>query len=242
MMRIDSPRSAHVHRLVIASSLNTRESRRYRSQTPAATREQLLAKLFTIPQNDPPRYPHTPYFFLSHAAFARWEEAADVRRFFELLCGRLLPLTAHSEIDDDPSEPAPALGVLAEDVRVKQGAALLPDTSLTCRVFVPLLSQRYGRSERCLSELEAFRRRDDQRRRHLPFEFSAIVPVLWTGAPDLELPAHLNLDVDTTWGDDYYDVGLQGLMRSKSRYFHRVLFRILERIRDLAEVVPVGTD
>ena len=228
--------------LIGASSLNAPESTRFRRRTPAAVKQQLLAKLVVGTLHDGIANDHSPYFFLGHAAFSGLEEQADVRELFDLLSGHLLPLTRDLDPGDDPDRPATPVGLLADHVRASAlEPALTRDALLSCRVFVPLLSPVYLASERCLSELEAFRQRDNVRRAHHPFGFSAIMPVLWTGADELGPLDRLGLNVDAAWGDEYYDVGLRGLMRHDRRSFHRVVFRILERIRDLA-VLPISPD
>jgi hypothetical protein len=243
-MHDDDVSSLTLPQLIEASSLSTPASRRFRRQTPPIVTEQLMIKLFARPLGASPRATdrRTPYFFLSHAPFARPEERADVRELFDLLCGRLLPM-ARDLGDEDATGPRPAPGLLADDVRAAWGPApALPAALFTCRVFVPLLSPGYLSSDRCLSELAAFQRHDDELRSSRPFAFSAVVPVLWTGAGDLDAPEHLDLDLDDAWGDEYHELGLHGLARSNRPAFHRVLFRILEHIRDVAEVAPVSAD
>jgi hypothetical protein len=251
-MSDDTPfESMPMTELVERSSFGTRQARRHRRRTPPAVTQQLLADLLEEMGTEPDRAvtatrpdPVAPYFYLSRARgtdSSPHKDDADVRRFFQLLCTYLTQLA--TDIASDESAPAPAMvpGYLAGDTAVTvNGQQRMLSALSTCRVFVPLITPDYLADRRCREEWATFRRRDDVRRPHHPFGFSAIVPVLWepivtAGRPEWSSDVALT---DPTLGDEYVRRGLRAMLAEGSPAYQQVVFRIARHIHDVAECLP----
>jgi len=234
--------------LVECSSLGSDEARYHRSLTPPSVKLEIQASLMARPDDDgadPAKRAMTrdagPYFFLSYAREAngpRRGEDPFVRRLFQLMCIRLTQTAPDAVADEGASASAVLPGYLAAyplvgpDPRPRMLQALS-----SCRVFVPLLSPEYLGDRWCRDEWDTFRRRDDERRRHHPFDLSAIVPVLWTPMADDDVPEWLHdvVIVDPTLGAEYAERGLRALMAESSSTCQKVVLRIVRRIHDVAE-------
>ncbi|MFE0454506.1 TIR-like protein FxsC [Streptomyces sp. NPDC058914] len=113
----------------------------------------------------------------------------------------------------------------------------LKEALATCRVFMPVYSQRYATSRWCGMEWDAFARRQEVHQRFAPYTVSPIVPVLWTPParvtlPDVVLPYQYH---HQDLGDDYRRMGLLGLMEAgKWPSYRRTVWRIAERVVDVA--------
>jgi hypothetical protein len=243
----DDPETTDFGELIERSSLGTPEARRYRRETPATVRHQILAGLARreprtddgpVPENSDPT---TSYFYLSHERDSATGLAGPaVEELFHLLCAYLRELDADFDRDGRSATVPVIPGRLAG---VPVGGGLLREIVVPlagCRVFVPLLSAKYFANEWSRHELEMVKRRDDMARRDVPFGLSAIVPVLWDAATDIALPPWAT---DLPWrderlGGDYLELGLRGLRDQDREHYHRVAFHIARRIRDLAATLP----
>ncbi|MFC1409601.1 TIR-like protein FxsC [Streptacidiphilus sp. N1-12] len=176
-----------------------------------------------------------PYFFLSYAHSPLSPGSGSrgdfwVEKLFRDLCDELMQLT------DFPAG-AP-IGFMDRELALGEAwSERLGEALTTCRVFVPLYSPRYFKSEYCGREWAAFAERevvprDPDRRRAR----SAIVPAVWVPVPPHGLPsvaAGLQFN-HSDLGADYAREGLYSL--TKLAYFrdayelavHRLARRIIE--------------
>jgi hypothetical protein len=239
----DDPQLTRFRELIERSSLGTPDAQRYRRETPPSVRREILAGVAHRDEGTKgaPSDPTTSYFYLSHerdSATGLPEPA--VAELFRLLCAYLRELDADFDRDDRDASVPVIPGRLAG---VPQGDGILREvaTSLVgCRVFVPLLSAKYVANELTRHELEMVKRRDDTARRRVPFGLSAIVPVLWDPAADIDLPAWASdlAVMDDSLGQEYLDLGLRGLPDHDRVRYHQVVFRIAHTIRGLAAALP----
>jgi hypothetical protein len=243
----DDPTTTDFAELIERSSLGTPEVRRYRRETPATVRHQILAGLAREgPRTDEGPVPAgsdpmTSYFYLSHERDSATGSAGPaVEELFHLLCAYLRELDVDFDRDDRsaaaPIIPGRLAGMPVGDGLLREVAVPLAG----CRVFVPLLSAKYFADEWSRHELEMVKRRDDIARRRVPFGLSAIVPVLWDAPADIALPSWA---VDLPWqddglGDDYLELGLHNLRDRDRGVYYRVAFHVARRIRDLAATLP----
>ncbi|GGX97852.1 TIR-like protein FxsC [Streptomyces anandii] len=181
-----------------------------------------------------------PYFFLSYAHTPSYDAAMDpdlwVHRLFQDLSDHVMAMTDH---------PAGLpVGFMARQMRLgEHWSERLAEALASCRVFVPLYSPRYFRSDMCGKEWYAFSRRASrasllQQGAAAP----AIVPALWVPVRHEDLP-HAARDVyadHRAFGDDYAAEGLYGLM--KLRYlrneYERAVYQLAKAIVTAAERRP----
>lgn len=156
-----------------------------------------------------------PYFFLSYAHTPKWHPSDQsdpdrwVGQLFEDLCKSILAMTnAHPRsvgFMDRVSGPG------------ARWSEELAQALATCKVFVPLYSERYFGSEHCGREWFAFARRELTHRARTRRISSAIVPALWADVDEDSLPAvaksikydHADL------GQRYDAEGFYGLIKLK---------------------------
>ncbi|MFE1316718.1 TIR-like protein FxsC [Kitasatospora phosalacinea] len=192
-------------------------------------------------RKDAPR----PYFFLSYAHTPRISSrgAADpnlwVAKLYQDLCEAILQIT-----DVPPGHP---VGFMDRSMHQGQKwAERLSHELATCRVFVPLYSPRYFKSEACGREWHLFTRRQVHQRRPTAERMTGIVPALWVSTEHLQLPraaAELQFDHDS-FGAEYATEGLYALMKiaAFSSQYHTAVWRLARRIVEVAEqtVIPTG--
>ncbi|MFB7945313.1 TIR-like protein FxsC [Kitasatospora phosalacinea] len=188
-----------------------------------------------------------PYFFLSYAHTPRIDTrgAADpnmwVAKLYQDLCEAILQIT-----DAPPGQP---VGFMDRSMHQGQKwAERLSHELATCRVFVPLYSPRYFRSEACGREWHLFTRRPVYQRRPTAERMTGIVPALWVSTEHLRLPrvaGELQFNHDS-FGAEYAAEGLYALMKltSFTSQYHTAVWRLARRIVDVAEqtVIPIGQE
>ncbi|MFE7836240.1 TIR-like protein FxsC [Streptomyces sp. NPDC057474] len=175
----------------------------------------------------------SPYFFLSHAHTPNHDSrGADpilwVKKLFDELCRHIMELT------DLPK--GAKVGFLDQGIQVgARGTDELSVSLARCKVFVPLYSPRYFRSEQCGREWWAFSQRQvNHRARGGVTRDSAIIPALWTSVEPAQMPqVARDLQFDhAAFGQDYADEGFYGL--TKLRYhrdeYERAVYRLAKRI------------
>jgi FxsC-like protein len=139
-----------------------------------------------VTESDLPEGDQTPFFFMSYAHTPRFDPAdpdpdEDVVKFYNELCKYILNFCA---------QPAGRrVGFLDHDLRPGNVWPWSLSRALaTCRVFVPLYSQRFFTSAECGKEWWAFsvRMAHQAAREARPVE--AVVPVIWTPVDPSLLP------------------------------------------------------
>ncbi|BAJ30257.1 MULTISPECIES: TIR-like protein FxsC [Kitasatospora] len=192
-------------------------------------------------RKDAPR----PYFFLSYAHTPRINSrgAADpnlwVAKLYQDLCEAILQIT------DAPS--GHPVGFMDRSMHQGQKwAERLSRELASCRVFVPLYSPRYFKSEACGREWHLFSRRSVYQRRPTAERMTGIVPALWVSMEHYQLPrvaGELQFNHDS-FGAEYATEGLYALMKiaAFSSEYHTAVWRLARRIVDVAEqtVIPTG--
>ncbi|WP_354641909.1 TIR-like protein FxsC [Kitasatospora camelliae] len=184
-----------------------------------------------------------PYFFLSYAHTPRINpRAADpnlwVAKLYQDLCEAILQIT-----DAPAGHP---IGFMDRSMHQGQKWAERLSRELSgCRVFVPLYSPRYFKSEACGKEWHLFTRRSVYQRRPGAERMTGIVPALWVSMEHYTLPrvaSELQFSHDS-FGADYAAEGLYALMKiaSYSSQYATAVLRLAQRIVDVADqtVIPV---
>ncbi|WP_051778639.1 TIR-like protein FxsC [Kitasatospora phosalacinea] len=184
-----------------------------------------------------------PYFFLSYAHTPRISPrgAADpnlwVAKLYQDLCEAILQIT-----DVPAGHP---VGFMDRSMHQGQKwAERLSHELATCRVFVPLYSPRYFKSEACGREWHLFTRRSVHQRRPTAERTTGIVPALWVSTEHLQLPRaaeELQFDHDS-FGAEYATEGLYALMKiaAFSSQYHTAVWRLARRIVDVGSA-PTGS-
>ncbi|MEV7322598.1 TIR-like protein FxsC [Streptomyces sp. NPDC093970] len=175
-----------------------------------------------------------PYFFLSYAHTPRSapdEGGTDrwVDLLFRDLSANVMELTT--------LESGARAGFMDRDMTLGSHWSMeISEALADCRVFVPLYSPRYFRSQLCGQEWYAFVRRHPQ-------AVQAIVPALWVPMPGGLLPpiaASLQF-MHADFGTEYADEGLYGLI--KLRYlrdeYERAVYELAKRIVEVARSVQL---
>jgi FxsC-like protein len=184
-----------------------------------------------------------PYFFLSYAHTPKQDpnDPGDpdkwVVNLFRDLCAHIMNMT---------NLPHGArAGFMDRELRSGSDWPFrLAQALATCRVFVPLYSQRYFGSERCGKEWFAFSLRvlNHTARGAEPAE--AIIPALWVpvGLGTLPEPARSIQFDHRTLGDRYGTHGFYGIIKL-SRYkndYEEAVYELARRIVDVAERTAIG--
>jgi FxsC-like protein len=175
-----------------------------------------------------------PYFFLSYARTPKRDpgdkEDPDrwVHRLYKDLCSAILQMT-----DAQPNEA----GFMDRETQLgDEWPPRLGQALATCRVFVPLYSRRFFESDYCGKEWCAFANREVNQNAREDDRASAIVPALWTGLSQYQLPDvaqqiqynHADLGPRYT-AEGFY--GIMKLQKYRSDYalaVHRLAQRIVQ--------------
>lgn len=183
-----------------------------------------------------------PCFFLSYAHGPRRDESGHdpdlwIAQLYDALCEHVRLLT------DLPPGGKPGF----MDRELQQGHEwpwLLSNALATCRVFVPLYSRRYFKSEHCGREWFAFHRRAlNQAAASGVGRIEAIVPALWLPVRDGQLPEaarSVSFQPDD-FGPLYAQHGFYGIMKI-NRWrdaYEEAVYLLARRIVDAAEASPV---
>lgn len=179
---------------------------------------------------------HRPYFFLSYAHTPGTRSGGLdpnhwVHRLHQDLCDSIMEITAlPADVPAGFMDRGMHLGERWEE--------RLAEALARCRVFVPLYSPRYFRSEYCGREWQGFAGRR-VRRTAGSSHHSAIVPVWWVRVPSESLPpvaSRLQFN-HSEFGADYLEEGMHALI--KLRYFREsyelAVHRLANRIVQVAE-------
>ncbi|QMU68282.1 TIR-like protein FxsC [Streptacidiphilus sp. P02-A3a] len=183
-----------------------------------------------------------PYFFLSYAHTPGTGSSGHdpnlwVYRLYDDLCEAITEIAPHTE--------GVPVGFMDRGMHLGEGwAERVSEALANCRVFVPLYSPRYFRSETCGQEWSCFASRPVVRS-GADNDPSGIVPVLWVRVPRENLPevaARIQF-LHPSLGTDYRNEGTLAL--SKLGYFREsyelVVHRLAQRIVDVAESVEIET-
>lgn len=180
-----------------------------------------------------------PYFFLSYAHTPGTGSSGHdpnlwVHRLYDDLCEAIMEITPHPE--------GVPVGFMDRGMHLGEGwVGRLSDALANCRVFVPLYSPRYFRSEPCGQEWRGFATRPVVR--HAGDHQTGIVPVWWVRVPRENLPvvaSSLQFN-HSDFGTDYLNEGMLAL--SKLGYFREsyelAVHRLAQRIVHVAESVEI---
>lgn len=184
-----------------------------------------------------------PYFFLSYAHTPRSDAAfADpdfwVERLYRDLCSHVMAL-------DDHRSNTP-VGFMDRAIHPGEGwSESLSEALATCRVFVPLYSPRYFRSEQCGREWYAFSQRVLEDRSYAAQPSTGIVPALWVPVEPSQLPGPaLRLPFNhQEFGTEYATEGFYGLskLRFYREQYEQAVYSLARTIVKVAHATPVGT-
>jgi FxsC-like protein len=182
----------------------------------------------------------SPFFFLSYAHSPR-DDRGDpepdlwIHELYRDLCEHV------SQLADLPkSTPAGFM-----DRELQQGYEWpdrLANALATCRVFVPLYSRRYFKSEHCGKEWFAFnmRRLNHKAKRTQPVE--TIIPALWTPLPERMLPqAAISVQSSSVgFNEPYAEHGFYGIMKLRrfADAYEEAVYHLARRIVSAAEASP----
>lgn len=178
-----------------------------------------------------------PYFFLSYARIPKQDPSdsndpnAWIHKLYADLCADILQLT----------DARGSAGFIDRETRLGDGwPEQLAEALSSCRVFVPLYSPRYFRSEDCGKEWFVFARRVlNQRATRNSAAVGAIVPALWvTVNPDSlpEVARDIQFD-NPDLGARYKAEGFYGIMKL-SRYrddYKQAVWALARRIVEVAD-------
>ncbi|WP_214108190.1 TIR-like protein FxsC [Acrocarpospora catenulata] len=167
-----------------------------------------------------------PYFFLSHA---RTPSAPADRAESNRFVGKF-----YRDLNRGLAEFAGRVTGFMEERRVAPGVPLPEDVLRavsSCKVLVPLYSDRYFADQACAVEWKLFTRRGESGAAPV---LGSIVPAVWSPVDFSELPAEVrSVPFDPTeFGSAYADYGLYGLVRL-SRFeteYHTAVRHLAERI------------
>jgi len=183
----------------------------------------------------------SPYFMISYSHTERYDQGDDrkpdvwVSGFYKDLCHCVEELAAV------PSR-TPA-GVLDRELWVENDwLVALPEALASCRVLVPLYSNRYFQSEICGKEWYAFASRPASQRYPVPHT-PAIIPVMWDPMPpNLIHQAARTVPIEYGDLDSYARLGLYGIMKqsSHSADYYKLVREVARRIVAKATSSPAG--
>jgi FxsC-like protein len=182
-----------------------------------------------------------PFFFLSYAHEPRDDSAAQdpdlwIGELYEKLCEHVKAL----------AELPTGRKTGFMDRELQQGQEWpwrLSHALATCRVFVPLYSRRYFRSEHCGREWFAFNRRRLNQQAKGSSQVETIVPALWIPVRDGLLPeAARSVQFNSSdFGPAYAEHGFYGIMKV-SRWradYEQAVYLLARRIVDAGESMPL---
>ncbi|WP_055590529.1 TIR-like protein FxsC, partial [Streptacidiphilus griseoplanus] len=184
-----------------------------------------------------------PYFFLSYAHTPTSDTRAGdpdalVDQLYEDLCAHVMQLT---------DLPKGAAGFMDRRLNPGEGwSGSLSDALSRCRVFVPLYSPRYFRSEQCGKEWYSFSQRAAYHRGAGHRRMEGMVPALWVPVPPESMPGPAeSLQFNQAdFGAEYTAEGLYGLGRLSylRQEYERVVYRLARRIVSVAQEtrIPAG--
>jgi len=188
----------------------------------------------------PPAANDWPLFFLSYAHSPQDDQSGTdpdvwIGELYNDLCGHVRQLA------DLPKGAQPGF----MDRELRQGHEWpdrLAKALATCRVFVPLYSKRYFKSEQCGKEWFAFnmRRLNHKAKSARPVE--TIIPALWIPLHDGMLPeAATSVQYNSAdFNKLYTEHGFYGIMKVKRwrDVYEEVAFLLAKQIVAAAEVAP----
>jgi FxsC-like protein len=181
-----------------------------------------------------------PFFFLSYAHSPQDEQSGSdpdvwIGELYSDLCGHVRQLA------DLPKGAQPGF----MDRELRQGHEWpdrLAKALATCRVFVPLYSKRYFKSEQCGKEWFAFNMRRLNQKAKSARAVETIIPALWIPLPDGMLPEAAS-SVQYSAADFnklYTEHGFYGIMKVKRwrDIYEEVAFLLAKQIVAAAEASP----
>ncbi|WP_347602561.1 TIR-like protein FxsC [Acrocarpospora sp. B8E8] len=182
---------------------------------------------------------HQPYFFLS---YARTPPSDPNDREPDRMVIRLYRSLAQEILQHTDLPAGAQVGFMDRDMPAgAEWERHLAAQLAKCRVFVPLYSRRYFRSDACGKEWAAFELR---RRAHLNASYvlpEVIVPAFWVPVPTYELPgiARPIQFNELDMGPHYDERGLYGLMNiNRLRdHYRSAVTTLARRIITIAEEV-----
>ncbi|WP_405723001.1 TIR-like protein FxsC [Streptomyces sp. NBC_01537] len=183
----------------------------------------------------------TPYFFLSYAHTPRNDPSDPdpdlwVAKLYNDLCAHILQMT---------TLPAGVkAGFMDRGMNLGEGWPESLSAALAhCRVFVPLYSPRYFRSQQCGKEWFAFSTRAVNHRAVYDSPMSGIVPALWVPVPTTDLPGpaeRLQFN-HADFGEDYATEGFYGLIKLSylRQQYELAVYRLAQRIVNVVEQTSI---
>ncbi|MDX3098826.1 TIR-like protein FxsC [Streptomyces sp. ME19-03-3] len=182
-----------------------------------------------------------PYFFLSYAHTPRNDPSDPdpdlwIAKLYNDLCAHILQMT---------TLPAGVkAGFMDRGMNVGEGwPKSLAEALAHSRVFVPLYSPRYFRSQQCGKEWYAFSQRAVHHRSLHDRPISGIVPALWVpvAANDMPGPAEGLQFNHADLGEDYATEGFYGLIKLSylKHEYERAVYRLAQRIIQVGEETKV---
>jgi FxsC-like protein len=182
-----------------------------------------------------------PFFFLSYAHEPRDDSAAQdpdlwIGQLYEALCDHV------KELASLPPGMKPGF-MDRELLQGHEWPSRLSEALATCRVFVPLYSRRYFRSEHCGREWFAFNRRRLNYQAKKTGRVETIVPALWIPVRDGLYPeAARSVQFNSSdFGPLYAEHGFYGIMKVTRwrEAYEEAVYRLARRIVDVAEAAPL---
>ena len=187
---------------------------------------------------------YMPYFFLSYARTPKRDQTDKnnpdrwVHKLYQDLCESILQMTS--------TRPEEA-GFMDRENRL--GVAWAPELAYalaTCRVFVPLYSQRYFESDNCGKEWAAFAQRKVNQDIAGHKQANAIVPALWTRLDQQDIPyVARSIQYDhSDLGQRYGAEGFYGIMKLQQYRsdYQRAVHRLAQRIVEVAKKTVVSAE
>jgi FxsC-like protein len=183
-----------------------------------------------------------PFFFLSYAHSPKGEQPGQdpdlwIAQLYDALCDHI------SQLTDLPPGTKPGF----MDRELRQGQEWpwrLSNALATCRIFVPLYSKRYFKSENCGREWFAFHRRAiNHAATNGAGQVETIVPALWIPMRDGRFPeATRSVQFrPEDFGPLYAEHGFYGIMKV-NRWrdaYDEAVYLLARRMVDAADASPV---
>jgi len=184
-----------------------------------------------------------PYFFLSFARTSADDHGGQdpdhwIAQLYNDLCQHVESLTY--------LPPGEKPGFMDRESRQGQEWPRRLSWALaTCRVFVPLYSRRYFKSEHCGKEWFSFNRRRLNQRASDAHPSETIIPALWIPVPDSQLPdAARSVHFEPSeFGQLYAEHGFYGTMKVRRwrDAYEEAVYLLARRIVNAAEYSPVAS-